>query len=101
MSRIPYASAARSLMYVMICTRSDIAPEVGLVSWFMVDLDKKHWNATKRILRYIKGTSSAALCFGGSEFIVIGYVSSNFAGDLNKRKSIIGYVFTLVGRATS
>ena len=31
----------------------------------------------------------------GSKFIVKGYVDSNFAGDLDKRKSTMSYVFTL------
>ncbi|KAH9672574.1 hypothetical protein KPL70_017783 [Citrus sinensis] len=37
----------------------------------------------------------------GSKFTVRGYVDSDFAGDLDKRKSIIGYVFTLAGAAIS
>ena len=32
MSRVPYASAVSSLMYVMICTRPDICYAIGLVS---------------------------------------------------------------------
>ena len=56
----------------------------------------EHWNAIKRILRYIKGTSKAVLCYGGSEFTIKAYVDSNFVGDLDKRKSTTGYVFTLV-----
>ena len=101
MSRVPYASAVGSLMYAMICTRPDIAQAVGVVSRFMADPGKEHWNTVKRILRYIKGTSDAALCFGGSEFIVKGYVDSDYAGDLDKRKSTTGYVFTLAGGAVS
>ncbi|XP_072084661.1 secreted RxLR effector protein 161-like [Arachis hypogaea] len=95
MSRVSYASAVGSLMYAMICTRPDIAQAVAVVSQFMADPGKKHWNVIKRILRYIKGTSNVALCFGGSEFIVNGYVDSDFAGDLDKQKSTTGYVFTL------
>jgi hypothetical protein len=45
-------------------------------------------------LRYIKGTSDAALCYGGSESTVRGYVDSDFTGDLEKRKSTTGYVAT-------
>ena len=101
MSRVPYASAVGSLMYAMICTRPDIAQAVGMVSRFMADPGREHWNAVKRILRYIKGTSDVALCFGGSEFVVRGYVDSDFAGDLDKRKSTTGYVFTLAGGAVS
>ena len=88
-------------MYAMICTRPDIAQAVAVVSRFMADPGKEHWNVVKRILRYIKGTSNVALCFGGSEFIVNGYVDSDFAGDLDKRKSTTGYVFTLAGGAVS
>ena len=35
MSKVPYASAIDSLMYVMVCTRPDIAHTVGVVSRFM------------------------------------------------------------------
>ena len=88
-------------MYVMICTRPNIVQVVGLVNRFMVDPSKEHWNVVKRILRYIKGISRAALCFGASDFIVIGYIDSDFTGDLDKRKSTIRYVFTFVDEAVN
>ena len=72
MSRVPYASAVGSLMYAMICTRPDIAQAVGVVSRFMANPGREHWNTVKRILRYVKGTSDVALCFEGSDFIVKG-----------------------------
>ncbi|KOM58517.1 hypothetical protein LR48_Vigan11g155100 [Vigna angularis] len=100
-SRVPYASAVGSLMYAMICTRPDIAHAVGAVSRFMANPGEEHWNAVKRVLRYIKGTSDVALCFGGSKFIVRGYVDSDYAGDLDKRKSTTGYVFKLAGGVVS
>ena len=61
----------------------------------------EHRITVKRILRYIRGTSNVALCYRGSEFIVKGYVDSDFTGDLDKRKSTTGYVFTLAGAAIS
>ncbi|KAH9670648.1 hypothetical protein KPL70_017055 [Citrus sinensis] len=48
-----------------------------------------------------RGTSDVALCYGGSKFTVRGYVDSDFAGDLDKRKSTTGYVFILAGIAVS
>ena len=60
-----YASVVESLIFVMICTRPDIAQAMGIVSWFMANLGRGHWNIVKMILRYIKGTSNVALCFGG------------------------------------
>ncbi|KAH9679836.1 hypothetical protein KPL71_026295 [Citrus sinensis] len=101
MSRVPYASAVGSLMFAMICTRPDIAQAVGAVSRYMANPGGEHWIAVKRVLRYIRGTSDVALCYGGSEFTVRGYVDSDFAGDLDKRKSTTGYVFTLAGAAVS
>ena len=40
MSKVPYALAIGNLMYVMVCTRLDIAHVVGVVSRFMSSLGK-------------------------------------------------------------
>ena len=55
----------------------------------------------KKILRYIRGTSDVALCFGESDLTVKGYVDSDYAGDLDGSKSTTGYVFTLSGGTVS
>ncbi|KAE8729592.1 putative Leucine-rich repeat protein kinase family protein [Hibiscus syriacus] len=93
MSRVPYASVMGSLMFVMICTRPDIAQAVGVVSRYMANPGKEHWNIVKRIMRYIKGTSNVALCYGGSNLLINGYLDSDYAGDLDKSKSTTRYVF--------
>lgn len=46
---IPYSSAVGSLMYAMICTRPDISHAVGVVSRFMSNSSKAHWDAVKWI----------------------------------------------------
>ena len=58
MSKVPYASAVGSLMYVMVCTKLDIAHAVGVVSRYMSHLGIEHWNVVKWIVRYLIGTSS-------------------------------------------
>jgi len=88
-------------MFAMICTRPDIAQVVGAVSRYMANPGIEHWNTIKRILRYIKGTSDVALCYGGSGFTVRGYVDLDFAGNLEKRKSTTGYVFIIAEGAVS
>ena len=50
MKRVPYASTVGSLMYAMVSTRLDIAQEVGVLSQFMVNPGKSHWDAVKRVL---------------------------------------------------
>ena len=100
-SRVPYVSTVGSLMFARIYTRPDITQAMGVVSRYMANPDREDWIAVKRILRYIRGTSDVALCYGGLEFTIKGYVDLDFAGDLDKRKSTTGYVFTLAGAAVS
>ena len=64
MMKIPYASVVGSLMYAMVCTRPDIGYVVEVVSRFMSNPGKEHWNTVKWILRYLKGTSNMCLRFG-------------------------------------
>ncbi|GKG17952.1 hypothetical protein Tco_0372250, partial [Tanacetum coccineum] len=66
----------------MICTRPDIAHAMGVVSRYMAKPGRGHWDVVKRILRYIKGTSDVALCFRDSDLIVMGYVDSDYVGDV-------------------
>ena len=72
MSKVPYSSIVGSLMYAMVCTRPNIAHAVGVVSKYMNDPSKEHWMAVKWILRYLRGTTSHALCFGGSSTVLQG-----------------------------
>ena len=53
LSRVPYVSAMGSLMYDMVCNRSDLAFAVSTVSQFMSNPDKQHWEAVKWVLRYL------------------------------------------------
>ena len=101
MARVPYSSAVGSMMYAMVCTRPDISHVVSVVSRYMACPGKSHWNAVKWILRYLRGTSDACLEFGRSSSSLVGYVDSDYAGDLDKRRSLTGYVFTLGGSAVS
>jgi hypothetical protein len=66
MSRVPYSLAVGSLMYAMVCTRPDIEHVVGVVRRYINNLGKEHWEVVKWILKYLRGTTTHALCFGGS-----------------------------------
>ncbi|KAL1190989.1 Retrovirus-related Pol polyprotein from transposon TNT 1-94 [Cardamine amara subsp. amara] len=102
MKTVPYSNAVGSIMYSMIGTRPDLAYPVGIISRFMSKPIKEHWLGVKWVLRYIKGTLKMKLCYGkGSEFILGGYCDSDYAADMDKRRSISGVVFTLGGSAIS
>ena len=49
-SKVPYATTVGSLMYAMMCIRSDICYAVGLVSRYQSNSGQKHWMTVKRIL---------------------------------------------------
>ncbi|KAL4317979.1 hypothetical protein GQ457_18G008540 [Hibiscus cannabinus] len=95
MAKVPYASAVGCLMYAMVCTRPDLAHVVGHVS----KPGRRHWEAIKWIFRYLKGTVGHGIVFGSQQHdpLVVGYVDSDYAGDLDDRRSTTGYVFTLGG----
>ncbi|WOH01606.1 hypothetical protein DCAR_0520990 [Daucus carota subsp. sativus] len=101
MKDVPYSSAVGSLMYAMVCTRPDIAHAVGVVSRYLSNPGREHWEAVKWILRYLKGTSKLCLCYGGAKPILEGYTDADMAGDLDSRKSTSSYIFTLAGGAVS
>nr|GFC47147.1 retrovirus-related Pol polyprotein from transposon TNT 1-94 [Tanacetum cinerariifolium] len=79
---VPYANAVVSLMYLMVCTRPDIAYAVSIVSKYLANLGKKHWEAVKWILKYLRGTANVGLIYGtnrGNHKDVIGFVDSDYA----------------------
>lgn len=52
-------------MYAAIATRPDVAYAVQRLAQFTHHPRPKHWAAVKRILRYLKGTRSHILTYGG------------------------------------
>lgn len=47
MFQVSYASVVRSLMYVMVCNRPDLSHVVSLVSKYMDNPIREHWNVVK------------------------------------------------------
>jgi len=89
-------------MYAMVCTRPDLAHAVSVVSRFMGEPSKEHWQAVKRIFRYLRGTSDVGLIYGGdTQCLVTSYSDSDDAGDVDSRRSMTGHVFTLGGSVVS
>ena len=95
MAKVSYTSAIGSLMYAMAYTRPDIGYAMGVVSRFMSNPDKAHWEAVKWILRYLRGTTEKCLYFGEGELKVQGYVDADFGGEVDHRRSTTGYIFTI------
>src|SRR5436190_5112221 len=65
MASVPYGSAINSLMYAMVCTRPDVTYVVDLLSRLQLDPRILHWNAVKRVMRYLVETVDYTLCYRG------------------------------------
>ncbi|XP_038891637.1 secreted RxLR effector protein 161-like [Benincasa hispida] len=96
MSTVPYSQSVGSLMYLMISTRPNIACTTSLIGRYMANTGKRHWKATKWIMRYLKGIMSARLLYQqtyDTKSKLIGYVDSDYAEDLDRRRSLSGHIF--------
>ncbi|GKC17975.1 hypothetical protein Tco_1014757 [Tanacetum coccineum] len=98
MQNVPYASAVRSIMYVVSCTRPDIAFMQNITSHFQQNPGESHWTAVKNILKYLRNTQDMFLVYGGNpkaELRVDCYCDARFETDRDDTKSQTGYVFIL------
>ena len=88
-------------MYVMNCTRLDIAYSVSKLSRYTCNPGPDHWKAIVRVLRYLKYTLNYGLHYTGYPAVLEGYSDANWISDTKDSKSTSGYVFTLGGGAVS
>ena len=91
-----YQSIVGSLSYAATATRPDIAFAVSALSRYNSRPFTSHLTAAKRVLRYLKGTADLKLVFPRIPVTpspILGFTDSDFAGDINGRKSQGGYVF--------
>lgn len=90
-----------SLMYIT-STRPDMMFFVSLISRFMSRPTELHFQAAKRALRYLRGTVNYGILYkkGGVEELVA-FTDSDYAGDVEDRKSTSGYAFLMNGSAVA
>lgn len=92
----PYREAVGSLMYLAIGTRPDIAFALSTVSQYLELPDKIHWNAVKRILKYLKETADYGLVFkANTNLNILAFSDADYAGDVDTRRPTTGYIFKL------
>ncbi|MGB1481629.1 MAG: reverse transcriptase domain-containing protein [Flavobacteriales bacterium] len=118
-----FRSIVGSVSYAALSTRPDIATATIQCARFSHNPGKAHLAAAKRILRYLKGTTNMCIMFGGSTFMqqneevmlsafdpraednmrldLMAFSDSDWAGDLDKRKSTSGFIFFINGGAVS
>lgn len=92
----PYRALVGSLNYVAVGSRPDISFAVQQLAQFLDCYGRKHWDAAKRVARYLKGTRDLCLFLGGDRAsYLLGYTDSDWARCPDTRRSIGGYCFSL------
>jgi hypothetical protein len=94
-----YREAVGSIMYLMVCTRPDIVFAVGKVAQHCSKPKMAHWSAVKRIMAYLKGTASHGISYHATGFpdLLLSYSDSDYAGDLQSRRSTSCYLLMFHG----
>ncbi|GJY40372.1 retrotransposon protein, putative, ty1-copia subclass [Tanacetum coccineum] len=98
MQNVPYASVMGSIMYVVICTRPDVAFAHNITSRFQKNPGDLHWTTVKKVLKYLRNTKDMFLVYGDDikrELMVSCYTDAGYLTDADDLKSQTGYVFVL------
>ncbi|CAI7773627.1 unnamed protein product [Closterium sp. NIES-54] len=94
----PYPELVGCLMYLLTCTRPDLAYPLSLLACYVAPSmhRKVHWDAAKRVLRYLCSTLGMGLVLGGrAQVVLIGHADASWVDDLATQRSSQGYTFSL------
>jgi hypothetical protein len=83
-------------MYAATSMQLDITFAVSILSQFMQNPGRVHWEAAKEVMRYLKGTANVKLTLGAEEQGLEAYVDSDWASQPH-RHSMSGYTVFLHG----
>ncbi|CAI7855525.1 unnamed protein product, partial [Closterium sp. NIES-54] len=93
-----YPELVGCLIYLMTCTRPDLAYPLSILARYVASRRHrpKHWEAAKRVLRYLCSTSGMGLVQGGRGLVVLtGHADASWVDDLTTQWSSQGYNFSL------
>ena len=88
-------------MYLMTCTRPDLAYSVSQLSQYTSNPGVNHWKAITRAFHYLRYTRDWGLHYTTYPAVLEGYADANWISDTKDSKSTSGYVIILGGAAVS
>lgn len=98
-----FGSTVGALLYAGLSTRPDIAHACSTLARSLGNPQNKHYNAARRVLKYLRGTPTLGIVYGGPDVgtdNTLGpvYCDANWGGTAGSdRKSTTGYVIKLNG----
>ncbi|CAI7749191.1 unnamed protein product [Closterium sp. NIES-54] len=99
-----YPELVGCLIYLVTCTRPDLAYPLSLLARYVAPgrHRKVHWDAAKRVLRYLCSTSCMGLVLGGRGPVVLtGHTDASWVDDSATQRSSQGYTFSLSSGSVS
>ncbi|CAI7838678.1 unnamed protein product [Closterium sp. NIES-53] len=93
----PYPELVGCLMYLMTCTRPDLAYPLGLLARYVAPgrHQKVHMDAAKRVLRYLCNTSGMGLVLGGrGDVVLTGHSDASWVHDQATQRSCEAEIYT-------
>lgn len=100
-TNVPYQEVVGALMYVAQGTRPDIAHAVSILGQFNSCYSNQHWQAAKRVLRYLQGTSDYELIYRRDDLPLQGFADADWGNCVIDRRSFTGSIFKLSGGSIS
>ncbi|CAI7923174.1 unnamed protein product [Closterium sp. NIES-54] len=94
----PYLELVGCLMYLMTCTRPDLAYPLSILARYVAPGRHRpdHMAAAKRVLRYLCSTSDVGLVLGGRSLVVLtSHADGSWVDDLATQRSSQGCTFSL------
>jgi len=96
MEKIPYVSIVSNLIYVQVCTCPNIAFVVNVFGRYLSNHGLAHWQAAKRVMRYLQGTKDYMLTYRRFDCLEVkGYTDFNYGGCPNDFKFTSDCIFML------
>eukprot|EP00253_Pinus_taeda_P010317 PITA_10317 len=90
-----YRQLVGSLIY-LTTTRPDLTYSVSVLSQFMSKPLESHWTEARSVLRYLCGIVHFGILYTDvSDITLAGFSDSDWAGNLDDRRSITGYAFNI------
>ncbi|CAI7926489.1 unnamed protein product, partial [Closterium sp. NIES-53] len=94
----PYPELVGCLMYLMTCTRPDLAYPLSILARYVAPGRHRpeHMATAKRVLRYLCSTSGLGLVLGGRRPVVLtGHADASWVDDQATQRTSPGYTFSL------
>ena len=93
----PFRELIGALTYITTATRPDCAYAVNFLAQYNSCPTVDHWEAAKRILRYLKGTADYGIYYRPTGKPLTAFADADWSHSMDDRRSITGYAFYLAG----